>query len=163
MLLPTDWGEMFRIETPVVELLIRAMLLYLCILAFMRILPRRTGGEIAHMDLIFMLLIAEAAAHSLGDYSSISEGLIVIAVMMGLNYLLNFLSFRVPAIERLISPPPLEIVRDGTGIRENLAREFITEDELLTHLRQNGITELSAVKLAMVEGKGKVSIITFEK
>jgi uncharacterized membrane protein YcaP (DUF421 family) len=40
----------------------------------MRFMPRRTGGELATMDLVFLLLIAEAAAHALGDYMTVADG-----------------------------------------------------------------------------------------
>lgn len=161
-LLPTAWSELFAVHTPVLELVVRAIALYLCILALLRILPRRTGGEVAHMDLIFMLLIAQGVAPSLGDYASVTEGLIVIGTLVALDYLLNVLSFRIPAVERIMTRRPLEIVREGTTNKRNMAKEFITDDELMTYLRQSGITELSQVKVALIEGKGKVSIIAVD-
>lgn len=159
-ILPSDWGEIFAIHTPIAELMVRSVVLYLGILVLMRILPRRSGGEVARMDLIFMLLIAQGAAGAFGDYTSVTEGMVVILTLVSLDYLLNMLSFRFPAIERLVSAPPVEVVRDGVRNRPNLKREFITEEELASYLRQNGITDISQVKLAVIEGKGKVSIIT---
>ena len=51
------------------------------------------------MDLIFIILIAGAAAHSMGDYKSIADGLALIVILMGCSYLVNFLSYHVPFIE----------------------------------------------------------------
>src|SRR5690606_15236641 len=99
--------------------------LYLGILAFMRLLPRRTGGEVARMDLIFMLLIAEAATHSMGSYSSVADGLIVIIAFMALDYAINALTFYVPALEKLVTPGPLTVVRNGKPLMDNLRREFL--------------------------------------
>ncbi len=132
-------------------------------LVFMRILPRRTGGEAAHIDLIFMLIVVEAAAHSLGNYTTIPDGLVVILTVLGLNYLLNLLSFYFPGVERIISHRPIDVVHDGKKLPDNMKREFLTEEELYSFLRQNGLSDLSRVKRAVVEGKGKISIILLDE
>ncbi len=157
---PEDWPTVFVPEAPIFELIVRGAFLYIAILALMRILPRRIGGELATMDLIFLLLIAEAAAHAMGDYSSIADGMIVVITFVVCAYLVNALSYRVKFIERLVSSPPLQIVKNGKIIRRNLRAEFITEEELTTHLREQGIDDLSQVKAAYVEGEGKITALT---
>ena len=149
-LVPTDWLEVFAPETALLELIARGTALYFGVLLLVRIMPRRTGGELATMDLIFVLLIAEAAAHALGDYSSVADGLIVIATLMLWNYLVNLLSFRIVGIERLTSAPPIEVVRDGRLLRRNMRKEFLTEEELMSHLRKEGLEKLEDVKCATV-------------
>jgi uncharacterized membrane protein YcaP (DUF421 family) len=84
-------------------------------------MPRRTGGEIATMDLVFLV------------------------------------------IERLTSAPPLPVVRDGKLLRRNMRREFLTEEELMNHLRQQGFSEVKDVKEAYVESEGKITVIGKEK
>src|SRR5690606_15637034 len=126
----------------------------------LRIVPRRTGGELAAMDLLFVVLIAEATTHSLGGYKSITEGFIVILTLMVLNYAINFLSYHSPFIEKLVSSPPLLIVKDGKLLRRNMRREFLTEEELMEHLRREGIEDVMDVKSAHVEADGHISFIS---
>jgi hypothetical protein len=102
-ILQSSWFTTFAIETPIFELIARGCILYLCILFLMRFMPCRTGGELAVMDWVFVLLIAEAASHAMGDYTSITDGLILIVTFMILNFSVNFLSYKVPFIEKLIS------------------------------------------------------------
>ena len=149
----------FSIEVSIAELLLRGTVLYFGIMILIRILPRRTGGELATMDLIFILLIAEAAAHALGDYSSLTEGFIVIITLVGWNYLLNLLSYHVPFIERLVSAPPLQIIKEGRLLKRNMRREYLTEEELHTYLRKQGIEDVSEVKAAFVESEGQITVI----
>ena len=158
-LFPSDWESILAPETALLELAARGTLLYFGLLILVRVMPRRTGGELATMDLIFVLLIAEAAAHSLGDYASVGDGLAMIVVLMSWNWLVNALSFRIPAIERLVSAPAIEVVRDGKLLRRNMRREYLTEDELMSHLRQEGISRLERVKSACVESDGRLSVI----
>jgi uncharacterized membrane protein YcaP (DUF421 family) len=73
-LLPDSRSRVIAVETPLLELIARGTVLYFGILILMRFMPRRTGGELATMDLVFLLLIAEAAAHALGDYTTVADG-----------------------------------------------------------------------------------------
>lgn len=160
---PADWLSVIAPETPLLELLARGTAFYLGLLVLVRLLPRRTGGELAMMDLIFVLLIAEAAAHALGDYTSVADGAIVIITLVAWNWLVNALSYHFPVFEKLTSAPPLEVVRDGRLLRKNMRREYLTEDELMTHLRMEGIDGVEGVKSARVEGDGKISVVVKKK
>lgn len=158
-LLPDQWAGVFGLDTAVLEVVARGSALYFGILVLMRLMPRRTGGELATMDLIFVVLVAEAAAHSMGDYGSVADGFVLIATLMGWNYLINVLSYRVPFIESLVSSPPLQVVRNGALLRRNMRREFLTEAELMSHLREQGVDDVSKVKAAYVEGEGKIAVV----
>lgn len=156
-------SEIFGLQTSVWELIIRGTVLYFGILFLLRILPRRTGGETATMDLIFIILIAEAASHALGDYSSLSEGFVVILTLVSWNFLVNMLSYHFAAIEKLVSAPPLQIVKNGKLLRRNMRREYLTEEELMEHLRKEGIDNLNDVKAAYVEGEGHITVVPKKK
>lgn len=154
-----DLDSLFRIEVPVLELFLRGTVIYLGILFLMRVLPRRTGGELAMMDLVFIILIAEAATHSFGSYESVTEGFIVILTLVGWNFVVNWLSFHFPFIEKLVSTSSIQIVKAGTLLRRNMRREYITEEELFESLHREGIDDISQVKAAFVEGDGDITII----
>jgi uncharacterized membrane protein YcaP (DUF421 family) len=162
-LFPGNWAPVFASETPVLELIARGSILYVAVLVLIRLMPRRAGGELATMDLVFAVLIAESAARALGEYSSIVDGLIVIATLMAWNYLLNLLSFRIPSIEQLVSAPPLQVVRKGKLLRRNMRRELLTEEELMEQLRKQGIDEIKDVRAAYVESEGNVTAIREKK
>lgn len=161
--LPDDWSTVFSLETPLLELLVRGTALYFAILVIMRFMPRRTGGELALMDLVFVVLIGNAAANALGDYSAVADGVVLVGTLMAWNYGLNFLSFRYRFVERCVSPPALQVVRDGELLRRNMRREFLTEDELMENLRREGIDDLKDVKAAYVESEGKITVIGRER
>jgi len=155
---PNDWEAIFAIETPLFELIVRGTIVYLAILAFMRLLPR-IGGDLAVIDLVFLLLIAEAAAFGMGEHQTVGDAILMLATLMGWNYLLNVLSFHIPFIERLVSGAPLQIVRDGRLLRRNMRREYLTEDELMSQLRRQGIEKVEDVKAAYIEGEGQLTVI----
>lgn len=159
-ILNINLNELLKIEVPVAELVLRGTVLYLGILLLLRFMPRRTGGEMATIDLLFIVLIAEAATHSLGGYSSVTEGFIMILTLIAWNFTLNSLSYHIPFVEKLVSAPPLQVVRDGRLLRRNMRREFLTEEELMEHLRREGIEDIKEIKFAYVEGDGHISFIS---
>lgn len=152
---------MFQLETPLPELIARGAFLFILFMVLFRLLPRRTGGELAPMDLVFLLLITEAASNSMGDYSTLADGTVVILTMVALNYLMNRLSFALPWFERMIGHQPLEIIRDGQAVPRNLKKEMITADELMGSLRLNGVDDIAQVRSARVEGDGRLSVIRY--
>lgn len=157
-LFPGSWGEIFAVESPLVELIVRGTTLYFAIIAFIRLMPR-IGGELAVMDLVFLLLVAEAAAHGMGEHKTVGDAIVLVATLMAWNYLFNFLSLHIPLFERLISGSPVQVVRDGRLLRRNMRREYLTEDELMAQLRRHGLEKIEDVKVAYIEGEGQLTII----
>jgi len=150
---------MFQLETPLLELIARGAFLFILFMVLFRVLPRRTGGELAPMDLVFLLLITEAASNSMGGYESLADGMVVILTMVALNYIANRLSFAMPWFERMMEHAPLQIIKNGQTIPRNLKKELLTDDELMGSLRLNGIDDISQVRGAWIEGDGRLSVV----
>ena len=51
---------------------------------------------------------------------------------------------------------------DGKMIKANMHKELLTKDELMSHLREEGVSKLSDVKVAYIEGDGKISVCKYE-
>lgn len=75
------------------------------------------------------------------------------------NYALDWLGYRFPRFRRFVHPSPLPLVKDGRMLRQNMRRELMTEDELMSQLREQGVDDISKVKEARMEGDGRVSVI----
>lgn len=99
----------------------------------------------------------------LGGSISITNGVVLVATIVGWNHLLNLLGFRISWFERLMSPPPLQVIRDGQLLRKNMRRELLTLEDLKTHMREDGIQDITHVRSAFVEGDGNISIIPYER
>ena len=48
-------------------------------------------------------------------------------------------------------------------LRRNMRKELVTEDELKSLLRTQGVEDLETVKLACLESSGDISVITYDK
>jgi uncharacterized membrane protein YcaP (DUF421 family) len=134
--------------------------MYLILFAALRILVRRHIGSLSLMDLLLMVLIADAAQNAMAaDYQSITEGVVLCGTLIGWNYLFDWLAYRFPSFQRLLEPPPLPVIRDGRFIQRNMRQEFVTKDELLGQLREQGVNDVAIVQVAYIESDGGLSVI----
>jgi uncharacterized membrane protein YcaP (DUF421 family) len=162
MLGQVDWGKVFVPDTPLLEIFVRGTIIYLGLFIMLRVV-RREAGTVSIPDLLVVVLIADAAQNAMAsDYTSVTDGLLLVVTIVGWSYILNWLGYQVPAIGRFVHPPPLLLIKDGLVLRQNLRRQFVTFDELMSHLREQGVEDPSEVKAAYIEGDGHISVLTYE-
>jgi len=160
--LDLDWGRMFVPSQPVLETVIRGSFTYLSLFFLLRVF-RRQIGSIGPADLLVLLLIADASQNAMaGEYRAITDGLILVATIVGWEYLLDAASYYFPRLGNWLGHPALPIIEDGKVNRDHLRRELISEDELLGHLRQKGALSPADVRLGMLEGDGHFSVLMKE-
>src|SRR5205085_9001258 len=97
------------------------------------------------------------------DYTSIPDGMVLIATLVFWSFALDWLGYHVRVIQRFVRPAPLLLVRDGRMLRRHMRQELITEDELMSQLRLQGTDDLAEVKEARMEGDGRISVITRDR
>ena len=159
-----DWRRILLPSISFAELFVRGSLVYLVIFALMRFILKREAGELGITDLLVVVLIADAAQNAMADeYRSVSDGIFLVATIISWSYVLDWLGYRFPRLQRLIRPPPLLLVKDGNPVQRNLRRELITMDELLSLLREEGVEDMAHVKRAYMESDGRISVITYEE
>lgn len=155
-----DWRELFIPRVSIAETIVRGSLVYLLLFILLRVVLRRQAGNIGVNDLLVVVLLADAAGNAMADeYKSITSGVILVATIVIWSYILNFLGYYFPHIQRFRHPPALTLVKEGQLLKHNMDKELITEDELMSQLRQQGVDNLTEVKAAYIEGDGHISVI----
>jgi uncharacterized membrane protein YcaP (DUF421 family) len=160
---PVHWKEVFLPSVPVVELLVRGSVIYIALFSLLRFLLKRIAGAIGIADLLMVVLIADAAQNAMAaDYKSVTDGIILVGTIIFWNFAFDWLGYRFPTFRRFVHPPPLPLVKEGRLLRRNMRHELISEDELMSHIRLQGASDLSQVKEACMEGDGRISVITYD-
>lgn len=125
-----------------------------------RFVIRRDVGSVGIADILILVIVADASQNAMaGQYTSVTDGMILIATLIGWNLLLDWMSFTFPRFRRFAEPSTLMLVRDGCLLKRNMRQEFITEEELWSKLREEGIERLDQVKLMYLEPDGSFSVI----
>jgi uncharacterized membrane protein YcaP (DUF421 family) len=106
------------------------------------------------------VLIADAAQNGLGkDYQSVTEGITLVLTIVAWEYLIDWLAWRFPALRPIIKAHSLPLVQDGHVLDDNMKSEMLTRDELMGQLREQNVAELAEVRLAQIEGDGRLSVL----
>jgi uncharacterized membrane protein YcaP (DUF421 family) len=154
-----DWHNTFVPDVPILEMFIRGSLVYLIIFVLLRVFLKQSGA-IGVTDLLVLVLIADAAQNAMAaNYNSLTDGIALVSTLVFWSVALDWLGYRFPRVQRFTYPNPLLLVRNGIPIKKNLHRELITEEELMSQLRLQGVDQLSEVKDAYLEGDGRISVI----
>lgn len=160
LLSDVDWAKVLLPRTPLLEILVRGSVTYLALFALLRFTFKREAGAASISTMLVIVLIADAAQNAMADdYASVTDGLLLVSVIIGCSFLLDWLSSRVRQMRTLTHPAPLLLVEDGRLLEENLRREIVTEEELWTQLRHQGVRTLDEVERAYLEGDGQVSVL----
>jgi uncharacterized membrane protein YcaP (DUF421 family) len=158
-----NWRHTLFPTTPLLEIFVRGTVMYVGLFLFLRFILKREYGAMGITDILVVVLIADAAQNGMSDnYHSVSDGLVLVLVIIGWAYALDRLAFRFPAIARIVKPGPLPLVEDGRMQWRNMRHELITQDELWAHLRRQGVDDIQQVKLAVMESDGTISVIQAE-
>lgn len=155
-----DWRAVFVPTTPLPEILVRGTVMYLALFLLLRVIQKREAGAVSVTDLLVVVLIADAAQNGMaGKSTAVPDGLLLVATILFWSYFLDWLGCHVPAVGRLVHPPPLPLIKDGKLLWRNMRRELVTLDELMSQIREQGVADPAEVAAAYMEGDGHISVI----
>ena len=150
---------MFDLSVGIGELILRAVIVYFFLFVIFRFGGKKHIGELAPFDFVVLLILSELVNGSLmGGDVSLPAGLISAAVLLGIVQLVGYVSWRNKKAERLFEGIPKILVRHGRVNREMLAKERVTRSELVEALRRQGHTSLDAVRFAVLENDGSITV-----
>lgn len=155
-----DLDAMLAFTVSPLQLMLRGTLMYWFLFAVFRFVLRRDIGALGVSDFLFVVILGDAAQNAMiGDATSTTDGMVLITTLVFWSYILDYLSFHVPAVQRFTSAPRICLVRDGKMQRRNMRRELITDEELGAKIRQEGIDDIALIKAMYLEGDGEISLV----
>lgn len=155
-----DWNSVFVPAIGIAEIIVRGTVMYLGLFAILRFVSRRQAGSFGPADLLVIVLIADAAQNGLGkEYSSVTEGIVLVLTIVTWEYVIDWLRYRFPKLRPVLAAPPITLIENGKLNSENIEREMIPEDDLRSQLREKEVLSYNEVQLAKLEGDGRLSVI----
>lgn len=146
--------------TTPLEIAVRCLIVYLAVLAGLRLTGKREVGQMTPFDLVLVLLIANAVQNAMvGPDNSLAGGLIAAAVLFAVNFAVGRFSRRYRPLSRLLRGHATILVNRGIVQEWNLKREGIEHEDLMAALREHGIGSYDDVRLAVLEVDGSISVL----
>ena len=143
---------------------LRTIILYLVLIAGMRLLGKRQIGQLEPSEFVLAMLIADLASIPMQDSGiPLLSGLVPILTILSLELSLSGLTMASVKFRRILCGKPVILIENGNLVQRNLRRARITLDELTAKLRQKDVLDLTTVQYAILETDGNLSVFPFSE
>lgn len=143
---------------------LRTVILYLILIAVIRVMGKRQIGEMEPAEFVVTMLVANLAAIPMQDGGiPLLSGLIPILTVLGVELVLSALTMRSIFLRKLLCGKPVILIENGNILQKNLRNASITLDELTGHLRNKDVLDIRSVQYAILETDGSISVFPYPK
>lgn len=150
---------MWNLSLPWWEFVLRGAVIYIFLLALLRLTGKRQVGQLAPFDLVLLLVLSNAVQNSMnGGDNSITAGLILAVTLVGLNGAVSYLTWKNKKIEAIIEGRPKIIIHNGQLYHDVADKERLTLHEIDSAIRAAGCASIAEVHVAVLENNGHISV-----
>lgn len=154
-LLQTLSTDMFHLPVPVVEKIVRPVIVYLCLIIFLRLFGKRELAQLNPFDLVVLLSLSNTVQNAIiGDDNSVTGGIIGAFALLAINWALMWLLYRAPKVNTALEGSATTLIRDGEVDEAALRRESMTHEELISVLNKNNYSHPGEVEVCVLEPNG---------
>lgn len=138
----------------------KTLVVYLFLIGGLRLLGKRELGQMNIFDLVLIIVLGNSVQNAMmNNDNSLVGGLIAGTVLLILNRIFNIVLQRSKRAERLMVGEPILILNEGVPVALQMKREGVTHDQLMTALREHGLTRLEQAKMCVLEVDGSISVV----
>ena len=139
---------------------IRTLVVYLFLIAVLRLAGKREMGQLSVLDLVLVLVISNSVQNAMvGSNVTVWGGLVAVIVLIATDRALVYMRGRSHRFARFFEGEPTLLVREGQVLEGAMEREGVDRRELQQALREHGYLDLDEVRLAVLEVDGTISVI----
>jgi uncharacterized membrane protein YcaP (DUF421 family) len=147
--------DMFHLAVPVAEKLLRPMLVYVFLVVLLRLFGKRELAMLNPFDLVVLLSLSNTVQNAIiGDDNSVTGGLIGAFALLLVNYVVVRFLFKHRRLDQILEGEPLVLIDKGKIQNRALAKELLTEPELLVVAHRQGFSNLKEVERCVLEPTG---------
>lgn len=140
------------------QLCVRAALLFVIGIAYVRIAGRRTFSQAAPLDIVVALIVGSNLSRAMTGKAPFWPALAATLLLVLLHRLFAMLTLRWGWLARIMKCEPVVLVRDGVKDLEAMRRHGIGEVDLDESLRLEQVLDARDVRQATLENNGRISV-----
>ncbi len=146
---------MFHLPIPLVEKILRPVVVYLVLIVLLRLFGKRELAQLNPFDLVVLLSLSNTVQNAIiGDDNSITGGVIGAFSLLAINWVVVRILFRSPKLNRALEGKAAVLIRDGHIDRKALEREALTREELVEVVHRQGFEHVHDVQRCELEPNG---------
>ncbi len=149
------FDHMFHLPLPILEKLLRPVIVYLVLVLLLRIFGKRELAQLNPFDLVVLLSLSNTVQNAIiGDDNSVTGGVIGAFALLGINWLVVRGLFRSPRLTRILEGRSAVLIRNGQIDAKIMQREALSREELIAVIHRQGFDHIHEVKRCELEPNG---------
>src|SRR5579864_9253164 len=125
-MLQTLYDHLFRLPLPLIEKLLRPVIVYLALVVLLRVFGKRELAQLNPFDLVVLLSLSNTVQNAIiGDDNSITGGVIGAFGLLAINWLVVRTLYKSPRLMRAVEGRATVLVRDGKINHDAVRRESL--------------------------------------
>jgi uncharacterized membrane protein YcaP (DUF421 family) len=155
MMLVPMLDSMFHLPLPLLEKVLRPVIVYLALVLLLRVFGKRELAQLNPFDLVVLLSLSNTVQNAIiGEDNSVTGGIIGAVSLLSINWMVVRLLFRSPRLNRALEGKATVLIRDGHVDRKALEREALTREELVEVVHRQGFEHIHEVHRCELEPNG---------
>ena len=142
------------------ELIARGVIVYFFLILLLRATGKRQIGQMSPFDLVLLLVLSNAVQNSMnGGDNSVTAGLILALTLVFSNWAVGRFTASSKTMEKIIAGDPQVLFHNGKVSERTMQEAQVTRQELLAAVHKSGFADLDAIRAAILETDGSISVI----
>src|ERR1035438_8028875 len=140
------WSAIFGVGAPVVEKILRPVVVYLALVVLLRVFGKRELAQLNPFDLVVLLSVSNTVQNAIiGDDNSVTGGVLGAISLFAVNYCVVRFLFRHRRLDQMLEGKPTTLISCGQVVKEGLAKELLTESELAAVAHKQGFEDIREI------------------
>ena len=154
------WKDMFVISLPILEKIIRPIIVYFFLVLMLRLAGKRELVQLNPFDLVVLLTLSNTVQNAIiGDDNSVAGGILGATSLLATNYLVVRFLYNHKKLDQLVEGRADVLMENGKIRPQHLKTELITMAQLEAAARKQGFASLADVDQCILEPGGTLSFI----
>jgi uncharacterized membrane protein YcaP (DUF421 family) len=153
------FDHMFHLPLPLLEKLLRPVIVYLVLVLLLRLFGKRELAQLNPFDLVVLLSLSNTVQNAIiGDDNTVTGGVIGAFSLLGINWIVMRVLFRSPRLTRALEGRAAVLIRNGQIDTKAMARESLSRAELMGVIHKQGFEHIHDVLRCELEPNGSFYI-----
>jgi uncharacterized membrane protein YcaP (DUF421 family) len=152
--------SLFHLDVPIIEKVVRALLVYLFLVIGLRLAGKREMGQLNTLDFVVLLAVANAVQNGIiGNDNTVTGAVVGATVLFAVNAVMATVIFRSIRARKLVEGSATVLIENGMFVEKALRHEKICKEDLLAAIAQEGASDIGEVERAVLEPNGAIVTI----
>lgn len=154
----------FQSRNGLLRTIIVGVLAYLALIVLLRVSGKRTLSKMNAFDFVVTVALGSTLATILLSKDiSIAEGVTALVVLIGMQFIIAWLSVRMKVVSRLVKSEPRLLLYRGEFLVGAMKKERVNKAEVLAAIRSQGVGRVEEVEAVVLETDGTFSTVTLKE